>query len=507
MGNESTLLSDSDARHLLRRAGFDISATKVKSLTGKTRGQAADNLLGFKPAKFKPKGKDSREVHDRWLNYMISTANQLQEKLVLFWHDHFATSSSTVDDEVLMANQNQLLRRYCKGNFKDFVKAINKDAAMIEFLDTVRNSKNSPNENYARELMELFTLGVYDAGGTSNYEQQDIVQIARAFSGWRYYHEDDTGPFGQSYLNQGRHDFGTNKVVFTSVGGFGPGGDNLTTNGTGEVEIDTVIDIIFNHRDSDDKSTVARYITQKLLEYFAHASPDIAVVDAVIAASGFDTSWDVGALMRAILVHDFFFESGAAAPFGSAAKSVKWPVPYVVGALRQLKMRLTYTTYEVTVDEKKQKRRYYHVARVNSEGKLVSGTPIQDLLEDMGQVLLQPPSVFGWDWETAWVNSGALLGRYTFARDVTSARTTGRIGFRPEKLIDLNLTDPGAIVDAVTGVFGITDQFTSAERDILIDYLTDDGTVTPNLNDYEYRNTKLNGVFALLLQSPSYQLQ
>ncbi len=504
MGNEATLLTASDARHLLRRTGFDAPATKVKSLTGKTRGAAADGLLKFTPRKFKPRGKDIREVHDSWLNYIISTSGQLQEKLVLFWHDHFATSYSTVQDEVLMANQNQRLRQYCKGNFRDFVKAINTDAAMMEFLDTVRNSKNSPNENYARELMELFTLGVYDASGANNYEQQDIVQIARAFSGWRYYKADDDGPFGVPYLNSGRHDSGTNKVVFTTVGGFGPAGENIAKNGTGEVEIDTVIDIIFSHRDSDNASTVARYITRKLLEYFAHASPDTTVVDEVITTSGFDTSWDIGALMRAILVHDFFFESGAAAPFGSAPKSVKWPVHYVVGALRQLKMRLIYTTYE---DDNKQKRRYYHVARVNSEGKLVNGTPIQDLLEDMGQVLLQPPSVFGWDWETAWVNSGALLGRFTFARDVTAARATGRIAFRPEKLIDLGLTDPGAIVDAVTDVFGITDQFTGAERDILIDYLTDNGTVTPNLNDYDYRNTKLNGVFALLLQSPSYQLQ
>ena len=78
----------------------------------------------------------------------------------------------------------------------------------------------------------------------------------------------------------------------------------------------------------------------------------------------------------------------------------------------------------------------------------------------MGQILLEPPSVFGWDWETAWISSATLLARYGFARDVTSARGRGSSSFRPERLIDLSLTDPGDIVDAVTDVLGVTDQFT-----------------------------------------------
>ena len=117
---------------------------------------------------------------------MVATPHPLQEKLTIFWHDHFATSNEKVDFPRLMGNQNGLLRRFCKGNLKDFVKAINRDAAMMEFLDTVRNVKEEPNENYARELQELFTLGVKDYDGNPNYDQADIVQIARAFTGWDY---------------------------------------------------------------------------------------------------------------------------------------------------------------------------------------------------------------------------------------------------------------------------------------------------------------------------------
>jgi len=110
----------------------------------------------------------------------------------------------------------------------------------------------------------------------------------------------------------------------------------------------------------------------------------------------------------------------------------------------------------------------------------------------MGQVLLQPPSVFGWNWETAWLSSGTLLARYTFARDLIAMRYDS-LTFKPELLVDLSVTDPGAIVDAVTDVLVVTDQIDAAERQRLIDYLTDGGaTSSLDLNDYDVRNNKLH---------------
>src|SRR5207249_8082973 len=116
-----------------------------------------------------------------------------------------------------------------------------------------------------------------------------------------------------------------------------------------------------------------------------------------------------------------------------------------------------------------------------------------------------------WDWETAWINSGTLLARYDFAVHVAQARGSGSKAFRPESLIDLSLTDPGAIVDAVTAVLQVQDQFPagSAARDALISYVTDNGAVTPplDLTVETFRNKKLNGLFCLVLESPAYQLQ
>ena len=134
----------------------------------------------------------------------------------------------------------------------------------------------------------------------------------------------------------------------------------------------------------------------------------------------------------------------------------------------------------------------------------------------MGQTLLEPPSVFGWDWETAWISSATLLARYNFARNLTASRGGGSSSFRPEKMtvvvggteVDLtSLTDPDDILNGVTDVLGITDQLTASERNILVDYLTDGGTnPTLDLTDYDVRNTKLHGLFALVMQSPAYQL-
>jgi uncharacterized protein (DUF1800 family) len=488
--NANASLSPAEAGHLLRRTGFGASADKVNTVLNRyaTRGKAAGYVLNFKPAKFKPAGKDTSAVRNNWIKYMITVKAPLQEKLVLFWHDHFATSDDKVDDRKLMANQNRLLRQFCKGDFKALVKAINRDAAMMKYLDTVKNRKRQPNENYARELQELFTLGVKDSNGNPNYTQEDIVQIARAFSGWDYDRK------GVAQFDSDPHDFTADfpsrgpKVIYTTTGGFGGGGRDYTQpGGEGAAEIDQVIDIIFEHKDSDGANTVARYIVKKLFTYLGNAVPTTAVVDTLIADSQFDTAFDISALVRAIIINDAFYDTAAAAPFTAATqKSVKWPTDYVVTTLRLLGMKLKGTDQKINFS---------------------NDTMAQTYLENMGQVLLAPPSVFGWDWEASWLSSSTLLARYQFATDVIAARGKGVTAFRPEKLIDLTLTDPGAIVDTVTTLLGVDDQFTATERSALITYLTDGNpSASVNLGDDNFRNLKLNGLFGLVLQSPAYQL-
>jgi uncharacterized protein (DUF1800 family) len=365
---------------------------------------------------------------------------------------------------------------------------MNRTPAMMEFLDTVRNHNDVPNENYARELQELFTLGVKDFGSPpqNNYTQADIVQIARAFTGWDY---DD---HGIASMNDGDHDYEADfpargpKVIYKTTGGFGASGRDYADQGEGPQEIDRVIDVIFDHTDSTGKNTVARRTAYRLCEYFAQPSPALTTfVDEVVTDADFDNTWNISALVRSILCHDDFYLTAAADYGASGKKSVKWPIDYVLGTLRLLQM--------------KPKGKYYQITGGSYSSML-------DHLSNMGQVLADPPSVFGWDWEAGWVSSATLLARYNFARDVTSARDGGG-AFRPEKLVSLTLTDPDDIIDAVAAALGAQDHLTAADKTALHDYLTDGGAnPTLDLNDYDTRNAKLNGLFALIIESPAYQL-
>jgi uncharacterized protein (DUF1800 family) len=490
---ENSILTEADARHLLRRSGFGATREQIDEIAGQTRGAAVDAMLVFKPKAFKPSGSTFEKAHAKWVKFMITTKYPLQEKLALFWHDHFATGVTKLmmmmDGRFalkIMANQIKLLHLQCKGHMPTLVKAINKDAAMIEFLDTTRNEKDIPNENYARELQELFTLGVLDSAGNPNYTQADIVQIARAFTGWHY----DSG--GKPHLHDYAHDYMAEfpargpKEIFAITGQFG-GAQDFTVDGEGEPEIDTVTDIIFQHRDTDLKNTVARRTARRLLEYFAHPDPSLALVDAVVSASSFDVDFQIQPLLREIFVHDDFYSSGAPVPWSSATtSSVKWPIDLFVSTLRMLGMKLKSTEQ--------------YIAGGSFSGAL-------DHLSNMGQIILDPPSVFGWEWETSWLSSATLLARYNLAVDVVAAPGGSKTSFRPEKFFDLSLTAPGAIVEAAADVLGVKDHLTAAEQGILEDYLTENGMMPSlDLNDFNVRNTKLIGLFGLLLQSPAYQL-
>lgn len=479
---EGDALDAPRARQLLRRTGFGATPADVAGLMAKaaTVGEAADRIVGFKPSGFQPGGRDEYLLHDNWVAYMIKAKAPLNEKLTLFFHDHFATSYSKVLDVKFMGAQNRLFRKIGTGSFMDLVKAVNRDAAMIEYLDTVRNRKNEPNENYARELQELFTLGTVSVHGDANYAQEDIVQIARAFSGWGH---DSSNPT----FDAGEHDTTAEfpergpKVIFRTVGGFGPGGRSFA-NPEGPTEIDQVVDILFAHRDRDGASTVARRTARRLFEFLAHGgfattapgSPELQAVDEVVARSAFTTTWSIRDLVREILVHDRFYDSLS----NRALRSVKWPVDYVVSTLRMLGV--------------KPKGKYRYIA-----GGAYGG--LREHLNEMGQLVFDPPSVFGWDWEGGWVSSATMLARYRFARDV-SARYAEK--YDPLKFLALPSGDPDVVVDRVTTYLGVRDDLTSADLATLRDFLG--GPVA--LGDREQVRTKIHGLIVLVLQSPAYHL-
>ena len=184
---------------------------------------------------------------------MIASPAPLQEKMTLFWHGHFTSSPEKQTSAQELVMQNQLFREYALGNVRDLTLHVSQDPAMLRYLDNNVNVKAHPNENYARELMELFTLGI------GNYTEQDIRESARAFTGWTFRkNPDGTGSF---YDNRGVHDDGTKTFLGQS--------GNFTGN--------DIIDIIFQ------QPAAAKWFATKLLAFFVYMDPEPALVNQVAA--------------------------------------------------------------------------------------------------------------------------------------------------------------------------------------------------------------------------------
>lgn len=245
-------------------------------------------------------GPPIEKLQGWWLYRMLHTPHPLQERLTLFWHNHFATSVAKVASMPAMFAQNRLLRRHALGKFGPLLHEIGRDPAMMAWLDTNKNVKGRSNENYARELMELFSLGV------GNYTETDIREAARAFTGWG---------FGGSefLLNEALHDDGEKTVLGR----------------TGDFSGDDVVDILLEH------PACPRFLARKLFrEFVSEAAP---VSDALLEPlakrlreTGFDLADCVGIIFRSRI----FFSAEA------YRARIKSPVEYVVGALQSFDARV-----------------------------------------------------------------------------------------------------------------------------------------------------------------------
>jgi uncharacterized protein (DUF1800 family) len=469
--------NDENAAHLLRRAGFGGSPKDIAKFVKYGQETAVEKLVSARPNSAKGPGKsgdkaddpdDRLELQVWWAKRMVkATSRRLQEKMCLFWHDHFASSISVTRNNLRMALQNRTFRRLGLGPFRDLVFEVTRDAAMLDFLDGDRNRVGRPNENYGRELMELFVLGVSDLNGTDNYTQADVQEIARALTGFQII--DDVGQFVPSRFDGGSKTLFAGKS-FQAAGVLGvvenPGGADPVPP---EAQVprgpaQNVIDILFTHRDSDGKLTMPRFLAKKLWEWFAHPNPSKALLDQLTVdfiAGGFV----VGDLLRAIFLHDDFY--------GAQAKtsSVKNPCEYAFHAMRALD------------------------AKTNAK-------TLPGLIEAMGLTLFDPPSVNGWPNGLAWVSSGQFLARIEFAQALAAGRES-ELRLRPEKLIDGSATTAAAIVDDLLDRLGIAASVPVGARQALIDYL---GPGTIDVTDTTVVERKVRGVILLMLTLPEFHI-
>lgn len=286
-----------EINHLLRRTGFGPSAAELDEYASLTFERAVDRLVagldapppadppGFSP--FRPGA-----IHVAWAERMRSSKTPLAEKLALFWHGHFATSIRKVEDPRLMWAQLGTFRARGGGRFDDLVLAVSRDAAMIRWLDGNSNRKGAPNENYARELMELFTIG------RGNYTEQDVREAARAFTGW--------GAETRGFVFRAEYHDSGSKTVLGETGNF-DGGD--------------VVRIVTSH------PACARFVSRKLIVFFSHPEPTDAEVAA--AARVFTKSnGKISDVVRHILLAPAFRSPAAYRAL------VKSPAEFAVGAIK-----------------------------------------------------------------------------------------------------------------------------------------------------------------------------
>lgn len=315
------------ARHLLNRTSFAANLEEINAFAKLTRAEAAERLIGYtrnamvtpppafvkapydSPRRLRGLSDEERklflrdlfqkgvELRSWWIEEMLVTPSPLTEKMVLFWHNHFVSSQQKVRSPQLMYRQHVLLRRHALGNFGEFLHAVAEDPAMVVYLDSASNRKGQPNENFAREVMELFTLG------EGNYTERDVKEAARAFTGFSI--DPDSGEF---VFRRMQHDDGVKTVLGR----------------TGSFDGHAVLDILLA------QPQTAEHIVAKLWREFVSPAPDRDEVRRIARAFR-DSRYDIKVALRALLTSDAFY-----AP-ENRASLIKSPVDLVVGTLRQFR--------------------------------------------------------------------------------------------------------------------------------------------------------------------------
>ena len=279
-----------NTKHFLHRAGFGPGVKDLKDIEGieKWFFQSSDNRLIDVAEKIELNAsalqKENRKViiekakkqivnlNGQWIKQLTSPESLLREKMTLFWHDHFACR---IRAPFLAQQQNNVIRQHALGNFGDLLIAVSKDPAMLQFLNNQQNKKNSPNENFAREVLELFTLG------RGNYTEDDIRNAARAFSGWSF--KLATGKF---FFRENVHDTGL-KTFRGKQGNF-----------TGEDILKQIV---------DDRQT-SIFITGKIWDYFVQSgTPNKEIIDA-LADNFYSSGYDIQKLLLKIFTSDWFYD-------------------------------------------------------------------------------------------------------------------------------------------------------------------------------------------------------
>ena len=472
--------------HLLRRAGFGAVEEDVTRYAAMPYVSAVERLLSFDrqpddvDAKIGTSGyvgvtaraaggfqpqSNIDDARQRWLFRMVHSERPLQEKMALFWHNHFATAYSKINSAVgatdatrMLASKPQedpngvvgqleLFRQYAVGNFRDLLIAVAKDPAMLVWLDGRTNVRGRPQENFARELMELFTMGV----GT--FQETDVYAGARVFTGWNLARPNN-GYYAFSYV-AGQHDTDAKEFSFPI---YSNGGRVIPARSGAQGMQDglDLIDAVVRH------SATGPRLARKLYDFFMNETdtPDEALIQDV-ARTYYDGGYEIKPMIRRLLTSAQFHDDR------NFYKRYSWPVEFVVRSMKEVGW--------------------------NGFSVATALTP----LTNMGQQLFEPPDVAGWDLGRGWFSTGGMLARMNFAAQLASnqkfnLRDLARpVAKTPESLLSF-------VLDRLT-----PNDFAPSAYNALLDY-TRAGINWTGSDDQ--LATKASGLVHLVLGSGDYQL-
>jgi len=481
----SSALTAKDAEHLLRRTMFGASRDHIRQLTGRTAAAAVDLLLADQPAPAPPidpttgqqwvtaaynqqqEGIYFQALRSWWIGLMMANTISIREKMTLFWHNHFVSARGQVNDSRYMYAQNALLRRHALGNIKTLTREITYDPAMLRYLNGNTNRVGAAQENYARELQELFTIGKgpeIAPFNYTNYTEDDVRAAARVLTGWR-----DNPTTIQGFFTATLHD-STDKRFSAAYQNTVIRG--RTGNNAGIDELNDLLDMIFRQAET------ARFLTRKLYRWFVNHDITPEVERAIIeplAQTLRTGNFEVRPVLRTLLMSRHFFDPDM------RGSIIKTPLDYVLGTLRQLDM--------TAPDPQTRRNEYYGGMNV-----------LRSLAGQMTQDIMEHPNVAGWPayyqeplFYQIWITSATLPNRNNFINSVLNgiAPNFGGLVFAPGTRafsfdsVDYaskfpNPEDPYKLIDNITEHFFAVDLTQKQKDKLLRDVLI------PGLPDYEW---------------------
>ena len=405
------------AAHLLKRAGFGSSPAELDAWSTLSLEQAVDKLVNWqlipdntpnpewaKPdTTFEQKRQELRKMSEDerkqaimlyrreqrqhveemrlwWLTRMLETPRPLQEKMTLFWHGHFATSVEKVQNAYYMWRQNDIFRRLANGNFEQMLVELGRDPAMLIWLDGEKSNLRAPNENYAREIMELFTLG------EGHYTEDDIKNAAKAFTGW--------------IVDRAKEEAVFMPARFSNE-------DKTFKGQTGNFKDTDIVRLILAD------PSCAEYLGKKLWTFFAHENPESGLIQA-LAENLRKNKYELKPFLRTLFLSSEFYSAQ------SMGNQIKSPVQWLISTCKSL---------EIT-----------RIPRLASNA-----------LRLLGQDLLAPPSVKGWDGGRTWISTATLLQRCNIARFMIYGGSPANMGLAPQGFKPATTSTSQATTATITG--------------------------------------------------------